>query len=93
MRRKKPSETSAPPPPTRVHKELPEVPGQFAANMRWLQTNSAHFNDRWVALYNGKLLTSAATKEDLRPGIINHPFLSNILVLKIGRDYINDTSN
>jgi hypothetical protein len=68
--------------------ESREIPGQFAANMLWLQTNSNHFNDRWVALYNGRLLVSATNKEDLQPKIINHPFLSNILCLKIGKDYI-----
>ena len=93
MRRRKLTEPPIPQLITRVNKELPEVPGQFAANMLWLQTNSGHFTDRWVALYNGKLVTSAATQEDLNPGIVNHPFFSNILVLKVGRDYINDTSN
>jgi hypothetical protein len=94
MRRKK-QESSQPPPPNKDFSivEMREVPGQFAANMLWLQTNSAHYYDRWVALYNGRLLTSAASKEDLRPGIINHPYLSNVMILKVGQDYKNDSRN
>ncbi len=64
------------------------MPGHFAANMHWLQNNSAHFFDRWVAIYSGALIASAATQEDLQPAIINHPYLNHIMILKIGRDYI-----
>lgn len=90
MRRKKPASNKLPPPAIPlVPKILPEVPGQFAANMLWLQTNWKNYEDRWVALYDGKLVVSCANKEDLHPNIMNHPFLSNIMCLKVGEEYSN----
>ena len=86
-RSSKKQDSKAPPVIILVPKILPEVPGQFAANILWLQTNCAKYKDQWVALYNGKLVASVANKEELEPRIINHPFLSNIMCLKVGQDY------
>lgn len=87
MRRKKPANTLPQTVAPLVPKVLPEIPGQFAANMLWLQTNWTNYKDRWVALHNGNLIVSCGNQEDLQPSIVNHPFLSNIMCLKVGEDY------
>jgi hypothetical protein len=87
-RSSKKQDSKAPPPViSLVPKILPEVPGQFAANILWLQTNWTNYKDQWVALYKGKLVANCASREELEPKIINHPFLSNIMCLKVGQDY------
>lgn len=69
--------------------KLKERPGEFGANLLWLDTNWLNYKDRWVALNNGSLLASAAKHEDLQPHLVNFCEV-NILCLLVGRDYIGE---
>lgn len=65
-----------------------EVPGEFAMNMRWLQTHWADYQNKWVALDAGKLLVSGDTYEDIKPYVVNHPNVLNVMRVHIGYDYV-----
>lgn len=78
---------SAPLPPFAFTKEIKEKPGEFAANITWLQTNWENYKGVWVALDNGKLLCAGADRHDLESTTSTHPNRINIMSLKVGRDY------
>lgn len=70
------------------YKEPKEIPGTFAANMKWLETNSGNHVGRWVALNNGSLIASGASEEDIKSAIVDRLDKLNVMSILIGRDYI-----
>jgi len=64
-----------------------ERPGEFAANMLWLQTNWKNYINKWVALNNGSLLVSGDDEALIRSYMINHPNRINIMCLLVGKNY------
>ena len=63
---------------------MQERSGAFAANMGWLSENLEAFNGLWVALFDGRLLVSGATRDDLEQGIVGY---ADPMMVHMGVDY------
>jgi hypothetical protein len=79
---------NTPLPPLSQPKEPRETPGEFAANMKWLQENWDKYKNLWVALNNGALVASAESRVDLQTTVDSHENRINIMCVKVGQDYM-----
>ena len=73
-------------PPVRSREPI-IMAGSLARNMKWLETNFKQYENVCVALYDGELLCTGATLEDLKSTVDAHSNPHNVLLLKVGEHY------
>lgn len=67
--------------------DLRYIPGDFASNVKWLETHYREYDGRYVVLHMGELLVSGDTFNDIHPFVIQHPNHNSLLWVHVGREF------